>query len=487
MGTTGRVRRSDADDVLTHRVLELLPDPAAARSSRRMLRDLLDSTGHREWTEPAELACTELVTNAVLHAHTTVTVTVVVRPDELYVAVSDASHDLPQQRAGDAQATTGRGMLLVARLVTEHGVRRDETGKTVWFTVRTSPASPTGEETSEDDLLSMWGDDTADDLEASSAAPAGQVGTRLAPAVGGSTRVLLVRLPPTLWLAAAEHHQTVLRELVLYVAEHHDAAVDMAPVDTARTLLDGAVGTAVEQARREGTARRPLPDDHPGELPWVPESVMMTLDVPVDVGPHFAALQDALDLAERLATAGQLLARPGLPEVVALRDWACEQVIAQLGGAPAAPWPGTDHEQFLTQEALHDGTAGWDVDVVRSTLRPVVAADDSNRIVAVSSAMAAVVGWEVDDLVGRRVVTLIPPRLREGHVAGFSRHLSTGEARLLGVPLELPVLRADGTEVRCGVLIEEAAADHGRRLYLAWFDPLQAADPDLPRKQDQRG
>jgi PAS domain S-box-containing protein len=170
-------------------------------------------------------------------------------------------------------------------------------------------------------------------------------------------------------------------------------------------------------------------------------------------------MQDTLDLAERLATDGQLLARPGLPEIVALRDWACEQVLAQLGGAPPAPWPGTDHERFLAQDAV--GTAGEGVEVVRSSSRPAVAADDSNRIVAVSRAMAAATGWEVDDLVGRRIVTLIPPRLREGHVAGFSRHLSTGEARLLGVPLELPVLRADGTEVRCGVLIEEAATEHG--------------------------
>jgi PAS domain S-box-containing protein len=213
-----------------------------------------------------------------------------------------------------------------------------------------------------------------------------------------------------------------------------------------------------------------LPEDHPGDLPWVPDLAALTLAVPPGDVPSFAAMQDTLDLAERLATDGQLLARPGLPEIVALRDWACEQVLAQLGGAPPAPWPGTDHERFLAQDAV--GTAGEGVEVVRSSSRPAVAADDSNRIVAVSRAMAAATGWEVDDLVGRRIVTLIPPRLREGHVAGFSRHLSTGEARLLGVPLELPVLRADGTEVRCGVLIEEAATEHGRRLYLAWFDPL---------------
>jgi len=121
-----------------------------------------------------------------------------------------------------------------------------------------------------------------------------------------------------------------------------------------------------------------------------------------------------------------------------------------------------------------------DVGIVRSAARPVVAADDSNRIIAVSPALADLLGWVVDDLVGRRVVTLIPPRLREGHVAGFSRHLSTGEARLLGIPLQLPVLRADGTEIRCAVLIEQAAAEQGRRLYLAWFEIAAPVEDTTP-------
>jgi anti-sigma regulatory factor (Ser/Thr protein kinase) len=231
-----------------------------------MLRELLQMSGHDEWADPAELACTELVTNAVLHAHTHITVTVELRPDELRVAVSDGSRDLPRQRAGDAQATTGRGMLLVARLVTEHGARREDAGKTVWFTLRTSPGPPGGDP-SPDDLLSLWADDTpgtSGSVGPGSGSAGDPSGAEAARDAAGSTRVLLVGLPPTLWLAAAEHHQTVLRELVLYLAEHRDVAVDMAPVDAARTLLDDAVAGAVEQARREGTARRPLPEDHPG-------------------------------------------------------------------------------------------------------------------------------------------------------------------------------------------------------------------------------
>jgi hypothetical protein len=79
---------------------------------------------------------------------------------------------------------------------------------------------------------------------------------------------------------------------------------------------------------------------------------------------------------------------------------------------------------------------------------------------------------DVDDLVGRRVVALIPPELREAHVAGFTRHLTTGEAHVLGVPLRLPVLRADGTRLDCDFLIEQTPATTGRAVYIAWIQPI---------------
>lgn len=89
-----------------------------------------------------------------------------------------------------------------------------------------------------------------------------------------------------------------------------------------------------------------------------------------------------------------------------------------------------------------------------------------------SPAACDLLGWDADDLVGRRVVTVIPPALREAHVAGFSRHLSTGEAHVLGIPVELPVLRRDGTEILCRFLVEAAPAEFGRNVYLATIDPI---------------
>lgn len=61
------------------------------------------------------------------------------------------------------------------------------------------------------------------------------------------------------------------------------------------------------------------------------------IQVGTDAPAHFAALQDVLDEANRLAADGQLLTHPALPEVIAVCDWAAEQVISTLTGQ--APMP----------------------------------------------------------------------------------------------------------------------------------------------------
>jgi hypothetical protein len=68
--------------------------------------------------------------------------------------------------------------------------------------------------------------------------------------------VSLLGFPPTLWLAAAEHHDALLREFVLYTAEHGEdgdaAAVPLA--DDARAWLAAAVDTGMQRARDAGVS-----------------------------------------------------------------------------------------------------------------------------------------------------------------------------------------------------------------------------------------
>lgn len=452
--------------------LRLEPRPQSVGTARRFLRDLLHDADRDRWSDAAELALSEVVTNGVLHAHTELTIRIRVRGDVLEVEVSDGNPTLPvQRRAQDTEATTGRGLDLVSALTRECGVRPEADGKVVWFTI--GDADPATEQT-EDELLAAWDVEGAWDVE--------DTDTDTGPELSDVHEVVLQAMPPMLWMAAREHHQALLRELVLYIAEHAEAMPtrpDMILADEARTLIWNALLAEVDRASAEGKARRQLPDGHPSPLPEVPDSIDLRLSVPRKLAGAFGAMQDALDVGERLSVADLLLVRPGLPEIIAVRDWACEQVVAQLAGVSASPWPGTDQSRFT--ELVHDRADPqvpvWDASLVILSDRGVVAADDANRIIAISEPLARTVGWRPEEIVGRRVVALIPPELREAHVAGFSRHLSTGQAHVLGVDLELPVLHKDGTQVICSFLVERAAVGNGRPVYLAWIEPTSPVEP----------
>jgi PAS domain S-box-containing protein len=448
------------DDAVLERTCALDPASLSAREARRFVRALLEESGRQEWAEAAELAVSEVVTNVVLHAHTGFELTVRLADDHVRVEVLDRNPALPRQRGYDDQATTGRGMTLVESVTDAHGVHAlGSDGKVVWFCVGGGPGDPTA-----DDLLAGWSDDDGWDVVADSSTPRDET----------LVDVVLRGMPPALWLAARQHHDAVLRELALHRAEHPDTEVsddDLVQADAARTAISSALESTLS---RTGPQDQDLPLRQPaGADGPLPRTVDVTVCVPPDAAPMFGRLQDVLYAAERLAADDALLLRPALPEVVAVRDWACEQVVTQLGGGQASAWSGVDDDRFVTLPVERLGIdSGLAPTGVGEADTGAVAADDANRIVAVSRPLAEALGYEVDDLVGRRVVTLIPPRFREAHVVGFTRHQSTGEARLLGREVELPVLRRDGTELRCRVTIEQAAARGTRRLYVAWISPL---------------
>lgn len=427
-----------------------------------MVREVMHASGRTDRIDAAELAVSELVTNAALHAQTPVELRVAVEPTQLRVEVRDFNVTLPRQRHYGEQATTGRGMALVAAVADSCGVTPLADGKVVWFTLlHAEPPEPSVE-----DLLAAWGEDQWELPEPESAVPS--------PTDPDLRTVRLEGVPPTLWLAARQHHDTLLRELALYVARHDDVPVDLAEVEVARQTISNAVVAAIEAAERSGTVRSLLPPGHPSPLPPAPTPFDLDLLVGPEAGVAAAALQDALDAAERLAHQARLLAFPSQPELVAVRDWLCEQVQSQLQGVAPRPWVGAADKAFELAGARDRGQSfGQALDFVLDSPNGLVAADEGNRIVAVSAVLAATLGWAVDDLLGRRIVALIPPALREAHVAGFSRHLSTGEAHVLGVQLTLPVLHADGREISCHFLIEQLAAPAGRSLYLAHIDVVE--------------
>lgn len=419
------------EQALLQRSVRLEPVPASAGAARRLVREALSEVGESATVYAAELAVSELVTNAILHAATPVELTIEVTESAVTIRVRDWHPRLPAQRHWGDTATTGRGLRLVASLSDEFGVDVEPHGKAVWFRLargKHDEAPPA--EWDVDELL-------------------GELATTAA------GRVVLTAAPARLWAAGQQHWEAVLRELYLYTQTQPRDDVDLVAATRALATLSAAVDRTVSAAGNS------------------PHRVDAELFVAEDEFAGFAALQDALDTGLRLGADERLLIRPALPEIVALRDWACEQVLAQLNGVPPTPWAGTDHPRFV--EATVPGsrpTPSWDAAFVTTSVRSVVAADDNNRIIAVSAPAAELLGWTAADLTGRRIVTIVPPSMREAHVAGFTRHLTTGETQVLDKRLELPVLRADGSEVVCSVLIERAAAEVGRAVYVAWIDPV---------------
>jgi PAS domain S-box-containing protein len=77
----------------------------------------------------------------------------------------------------------------------------------------------------------------------------------------------------------------------------------------------------------------------------------------------------------------------------------------------------------------------------------IVTMDGGGNIVEVNAATETTFGYSAEDMVGRELAELmIPPgRLREDHRRGLRRYMGTGASRMVGHPVELTAMRADGS------------------------------------------
>lgn len=94
-----------------------------------------------EVADDAELLVTELVTNAVIHARTVVTVEVTPEEGSIQFSVSDKSTRQVQLRLPTADAVTGRGIFLLDQLAPHWDVVPIAGGKTVRFKLLTAALS----------------------------------------------------------------------------------------------------------------------------------------------------------------------------------------------------------------------------------------------------------------------------------------------------------------------------------------------------------
>jgi hypothetical protein len=348
------------------------------------------------------------------------------------VGGSDGSRHLPSRREYGPTAGTGRGLLMLESMVDEWGVTQRRDGKTVWFRLSTGEVPPAG-------IASVDGTHPQRLRSREKTVP-----------------VELRNMPLLLHAAWQEHAEALLREYLLVGLESEDA-------DPIQIHADATDAIAVLE---EYVPRAPVPmepDRIMGDAiePRVSAS-RLEIPVPVDSVSHFETLDRAIEAALDLSDDGLVLTPPTQPEVQAFRRWLVRQVLDQASGGTAEPWSVPEDDEPLRVPPE------WVPESVSEALHPCIAADHANRILAVSSPAAEILRYDdPGELVGERLVAIVPERYRQAHVAGFTMYLLVGRRPLIDSPVVVPALRRDGTEVDVVLLVREQSVGPGRSVLVA--------------------
>ncbi len=290
--------------------VRLQPEPRSAGVARAWIRDQLTSMGHPELVDSAQLATSELVTNAVLHARTRITVAVRDDGDEILIEVADASANrlaaAPIDAAADGALTTvGNGLQIIGALARRWGVReRGRGGKTVWFV----PSSPEEEVLAAPrfppDFLDSIGYDDIDTVD-----------------------VVLLDVPVRLLWETRFRVRDLRREMTLLTLQ------GWAPVDVPRRMVE--LAEKVEQVNAAV-----ITDDDAFEQAVAREQETITLHylVPRTAGPACAQLAELLDEADEFCRTAMLLTLAAPPAERALRRWFLGEFARQTRGGPPTTW-----------------------------------------------------------------------------------------------------------------------------------------------------
>lgn len=274
------------------------PEISSVPRARRWLAERL-AASPRELRETAALLTSELVTNAVLHAATEITVTIRREPTGLRVEVADDDPQLPAVKQYDEAAATGRGLSVVTALADTWGVTRRGTGKVVWFEI---------------------GDTTAQADE--------QVPDPPPPAEGLVVPVSLLGVPVAAMTRTQAFYDELFREfrLVVETGVPSDAVHSrlLALVDEVGTRFGGFT-TGAEAAWRRAVEEGA-------------HEVDLHFEVPEEIAALCERYDRLLDEADAFSRAGALMTLAASREAVAVRKWLLEEFVRQLAGARAVPW-----------------------------------------------------------------------------------------------------------------------------------------------------
>ena len=125
------------------RVVELPATRAAPRLGREFVRAALDDWGLTPLTDTATLLVSEVVTNAVVHAHSQSTLCVEHSPATVRVTVTDRGRGIARRAMAGAGVAGGHGLALLDTLARRWGARQVDGGHEVWFDLGVPSAGAT--------------------------------------------------------------------------------------------------------------------------------------------------------------------------------------------------------------------------------------------------------------------------------------------------------------------------------------------------------
>jgi PAS domain S-box-containing protein len=272
--------------------------------------------------------------------------------------------------------------------------------------------------------------------------------------------VQLENVPLLLHAAWQEHAEALLREYLLASLDADAMELQIDPIQVHAEATD-AIALLEEHIPRASVT---VAAEEPMTEATEPNVSAARIEVPVPAASvaHFDTLDRAIQSALDLSQEGLVLTPPTQPEVQAFRRWLCRQVVRQAAGGRPEPWT-------VPEDALPAPFAppGWDAQVVTSAAHGLIAANEESQILAVSQEAADLLGYDPAELVGRRIVSIIPERYRQAHVSGFTMYLLVGRRPLLDRVVAVPGLRRDGTEIDLELNVRAEPVGNGREVFLA--------------------
>ena len=113
--------------------------------------------------------------------------------------------------------------------------------------------------------------------------------------------------------------------------------------------------------------------------------------------------------------------------------------------------------------------------VLQTALDCIITMDHEGNVVEFNPAAEKTFGYSRDQVIGQELCRfIIPPLFRDRHRTGMAHYLATGEGPVLGKRLELPALRADGTEFPVELAITRIPTE-GPPLFTAYLRDITEA------------